>query len=76
MRADSVKLRTEIYKKKLSQAEISSKTGISRNTINNICTGKPCSFESLAKVAGVLNMDPRELILLEEDHDERTSIIN
>ena len=66
MRADSVKLRTEMYKKKISQAEISAKTGISRNTINNICTGKPCSFESLAKVADVLEIDPRGLISLEE----------
>jgi transcriptional regulator with XRE-family HTH domain len=66
MRADSVKLRTEMYKKRLSQAEISAKTGISRNTINNICTGKPCSFESLAKVADVLEIDPRGLISLEE----------
>ncbi len=66
MRADPVKLRTEIYKKKLSQAEISTKTGISRNTVNNICTGKPCSFESLAKVAEVLEIDPRGLISLEE----------
>lgn len=66
MRADSVKLRTEMYKKRLSQAEISAKTGISRNTINNICTGKSCSFESLAKVADVLEIDPRSLISLEE----------
>ena len=72
MRADAVRLRTAMFKNKISQAEISRRTGISRNTINVICTGKPCGFEALSKVAGVLKMDPRELIILEE-HNERTT---
>ena len=66
MKADAIKLRTSMFEQQISQAEISRKTGISRNTVNAICTGKPCGFEALSKVAGVLSMDPRELILLEE----------
>lgn len=66
MRADAVKLKMALYERKISQAEISRKTGISRNTISAICTGKPCGFEALSKVANILDMDPRELIMLEE----------
>lgn len=76
MKADAVRLRTAMFEKKVSQAEISRRTGISRNTINIICTGKPCGFEALSKVAGVLEIDPRDLILLEEEHNERTAISN
>lgn len=73
MRADAVRLRTAMFENKISQAEISRRTGISRNTINVICTGKPCGFDALSKVAGVLKMDPRELIMLEEEHNERAN---
>lgn len=66
MRADAVRLRSTMFEKKVSQAEISRRTGISRNTINAICNGRSCGFEALSKVAKVLDMDPRELILLEE----------
>lgn len=70
MRADAIKIRSALFEKKISQAEISRRTGISRNTINIICTGKECGFDALSKVARVLDMDPRELILLEEVDDE------
>lgn len=70
MRADAIKIRSALFEKKISQAEISRRTGISRNTINIICTGKKCGFDALSKVARVLDMDPRELILLEEVDDE------
>lgn len=68
MKADAIKLRTAMFEKQLTQRKISQATGISRNTINAICTGKPCGFEALSKVARVLEIDPRELIFLEEQN--------
>lgn len=71
MKADAIKLRAAMFEKQLTQRKISQITGISRNTINTICTGKTCGFDALSKVARVLEMDPRDLILIEEEQNEQ-----
>lgn len=76
MKADALKIRSIMFQKGLSQAEIARQTGFSRNTINAICNGKSCGFEALSKVARIFDIDPRDLILLGEVQDGEQSTFN
>ena len=50
------KLRYMLYKQRITQRELSEKTGITRNTINAVCNGKSCSRRTAEGIAAALNI--------------------
>lgn len=62
MRIDCVKLVTELTKKHMTQIDLASKAGVSRNTISSIKNGKSCSDVVGIKIAKALGCEVTDLL--------------
>lgn len=62
MRADRIKLISEMARRDMTVNELAKISGISRVTITSIRTGKTCTPTTLAKLAAGLGVDPAELV--------------
>ena len=49
------RLRKERLYLEMTQAEVATRAGISKNTVSNLETGKNVSFENLVRIAMILN---------------------
>ncbi len=56
MKLSPLKLRVELYKRNMTQAELSKKTGFTRNCISGICNGKSCRDDTAYKIADALGV--------------------
>ncbi|NBK94375.1 XRE family transcriptional regulator [bacterium 1XD21-13] len=52
----------------MTQKQLAELSGVSRVTINNVCSGKSCSTEVGQKIAKALGVDVTEII---EDQERR-----
>lgn len=62
MRIDAIKLRSELFKKNMTQTELSKRANVSRPVISSVCRGSSCSKETADKIANVLGLPVNELI--------------
>lgn len=61
MRINDESIRLILYRKGLTQTELSKRSGFSRNTICSICSGKSCSESTAQKIADALEVDVNEI---------------
>ena len=56
------KIRLLLFRQRKTQAWLSKKANASRNTINAICNGKSCRYETAKRIADALNVPVEELL--------------
>lgn len=61
MRLDRVKLIMFIAEKDLTLAKLSEMSGVSRQTLSYVKSGKRCTLETADKIARALNVDVQEI---------------
>lgn len=62
MKIDSLKINLLLAEQGLTQAALSSKCGVSRQSISTLLGRGTCSPVKLGKLANALGVDPREII--------------
>lgn len=62
MRLNVAKVAAVLKEKDLRQKDLSSRTGISRNTISAVCNRKPCSEDTARKIAAALDVTMDDLV--------------
>ena len=68
MRYDAVTLANELAKKQMTQSELTRRANLSASTtVNVIRGGKIYSLKVLGKIAEVLGVEPRTLILEDDE---------
>lgn len=61
MRLDRIKLNTALLRADVTQKALAEKAGLTRSTINNVCTGKSCSEATAIKIANALGVKLSEI---------------
>ena len=61
MRIDRKKLRIELVRRELSQAQLANLSGLSRSTISGILSGRSCSVQTAEKVSSALGVPINKL---------------
>ena len=61
MRIDRIKLKTELVKREMRQAELADVAGVSRGTLSGVANGKSCNEITARKIAKALEMPLDEL---------------
>lgn len=61
MRINDESIRLIMYRKGLTQTELSRRSGFSRNTIGSICNGKSCSESTAQRIAQAIGVDLTEI---------------
>lgn len=62
MNLKSTKIRGLIFENDLTQLKLSSKSRLGIATINKVCNGGSCTYETAEKIARALNVSVEELI--------------
>lgn len=62
IRVDSMLMRAEMARNRLTNDKLKEISGISKATISAVKNGKSCSYNTAAKIAKALNIDVMELI--------------
>lgn len=62
MRINRIKLKTEMVKQDITNAELAKKAGVSLSTVSSIRGGRSCSKGSAVLVARALSMSVGELL--------------
>lgn len=62
MRLDRIKVICLLTKRDLMKKDLAEKTGLNRNTISAICSGKRCSEITARRIAEALGVKVEELI--------------
>lgn len=62
MRISRLKLKVEMAKRDMVQAELAKISNISRQTINGILAGRRCSLETGQKIADALKIDLKDIL--------------
>lgn len=66
MQLNTTLLRAVIMVRGMNQNDLSMQSGISRATINAICTGKSCSYNTARRIAAALDVDLSDICEGEE----------
>ena len=61
MKVDALAIRTEAYKKGVTQKAIAEACQLSRATVNGIFNGRGCSEETATKIATVLEVPVKRI---------------
>ena len=62
MRLDARKLRAILYDRDLKQKNLVETTGLAQFTINKVCNGGSCTYETGLKIAKALDMKLDDLL--------------
>jgi DNA-binding Xre family transcriptional regulator len=62
MRLDACKLRSILYERDLKQKNLVEVTGLAQFTVNKVCNGGSCTYETGVKIANALNMKLEDLL--------------
>lgn len=62
LRIDVKKLLGLMYDNKMNNNALVEASGLSRATITSVKSGKSCSYETAAKIAGVFDLKPQDIL--------------
>lgn len=62
IKIDELKFKIMLFKKSITQTELSKISGISRTTITSVAAGKTCKLETGQKIADALKIDLKDIL--------------
>lgn len=62
MRLDAKLLRGVLYDRDITQIELAKKSEVARLTVNKVCNGGSCTYETGKKIADALGMKLEDLL--------------
>ena len=63
MKVNDEKVRTLMFRTRLTQKELAKKTGMSRATISSICNGRSCRLETAMAIADALGVTVDSILM-------------
>lgn len=62
MRLDAKLLRSLLYERDIKQIDLADKSEVARITVNKVCNGGSCTYETGKKIADALGMKLEDLL--------------
>lgn len=56
MKVNEITIRSLMYQKKITQRKLSQKTELSERTINRICNGMECRYDTAKRISDALSV--------------------